>query len=135
MEEESMQKLSVLWCVPFLAVGLAAYAAPAHAGSAPPGPEKVLVKMIEAVKAHSYDAFLADADDNLKRHLSHQQFDELCERYATALKKGYEMEYFGQLRQNGMVVYVWKVSSPGAQDDALVKLVMKDGKVSGIWVS
>lgn len=131
-----MQRPSNLWCARFLALCLLVYAAPAHADrSAPPDAEKVLVKMIEAVKAHSYDAFLADADDNLKKHLTHQQFEGLCGRYADALNKGYQIEYFGQLRQNGMAVYVWKVSSPGAQDDALVKLVMKDGKVSGVWVS
>jgi hypothetical protein len=125
-----------LFCLPTLALCLlAAYAVPARAeGAAPPDAEKALLKMIEAVKAESYDAFLADADANLKAHLSRQQFEGMCGLYTKALKKGYTLEYFGQLRQRGATVNVWKVSSPTGQEDVLVKLVMKDGKVSGVWV-
>jgi hypothetical protein len=37
--------------------------------------------------AESYDDFLADADARLKKHLSRQQFDDMCGRYTQALKK------------------------------------------------
>ena len=114
---------------------LVATASPARAaGTASPAAEKVLMKMIDAVKAESYDAFLRDADANMKKQLSHQQFEGICGMYAKALKKGYTLEYFGQLRQRGMTVYVWKVSSPGAKEDVLVKLGMRDGKASMVQV-
>jgi|ERR1019366_836419 hypothetical protein len=131
-----MPKRTMLSLVPAFALCLlVGYAVPARAeGAAPPDAEKALVKMIEAVKAESYDAFLADADANLKAHLSRQQFEGMCGLYAKPLKKGYSLEYFGQLRQRGATVNVWKVSSPAGQEDVLVKLVMKDGKVSGVWV-
>jgi hypothetical protein len=114
---------------------LVATASPARAaGTAPPAAEKVLVKMIDAVKAESYDAFLRDADANMKKQLSHQQFEGICGMYGKALKKGYTLEYFGQLKQRGMTIYVWKVSSPGAKEDVLVRLGMKDGKASTVQV-
>jgi hypothetical protein len=103
-------------------------------GSAPAGPEKTLLKMIEAVKAESYDAFLVDADASLKKQFSRQQFEGMCGLYTKPLKRGYAVEYLGQLRQRGMAVYLWKVSVPGEQEDVLVKLAMKDGRVGGVAV-
>ena len=110
-----------------------ATAAPARAeGTAPPEAQKTLKKMIEAIKVESYDAFLADADANMKKQLSRQQFEGMCGLYSKPLKKGYTLDYFGQLKQRGMAIYVWKVSVPGEQEDVLVSLALKDGKVAGV---
>jgi hypothetical protein len=102
--------------------------------AAPAGAERVLVKMIEAVKAQSYDDLLADADAQLKSQFSRQQFEGICGLYTAPLRKGYRLEYLGQLRQRGAVVYLWKISVVDGQDENLIKLVMKDGKVSGFAV-
>jgi hypothetical protein len=103
-------------------------------GSAPPEADKLLAHLIEAVKAESYDAFLADADANMKKQLSHQQFEGLCGLYTKPLKKGYALTYFGQLMKKGMVVYVWKVAAVGAPEEVLVRMAVKDGKVAGVLV-
>lgn len=102
--------------------------------TAPPEVQKLLARMIDAVKAESYEAFLADADANLKTHLSRQQFEGICGLYTQPLKKGYTLGYFGRLKQHGYLVYVWKITSTGAEDDALIKLAVKDAKVGGVWV-
>ncbi len=104
-------------------------------GNAPPEAEKLLLRMIDAVKAESYEAFLADADANLKKQLSRQQFEGMCGLYTKPLKKGYTLEYLGQLRQRGFAVHLWKVTATGATEDALIRLAVKDGKVGGVWVS
>jgi hypothetical protein len=131
-----MQKPISLPGLSACALGLliASFSPARAAGTAPPEAEKVLLKMIQAVKAESYDAFLADADAGMKKQLSHQQFEGLCGMYTKALKKGYSLEYFGQLKQRGMTVFVWKISSPGAKEDVLVRLGMKDGKASSVLV-
>jgi hypothetical protein len=113
-----------------LAPGKPALAAPV----APAGVERVLVRMIEAVKAQSYDDFLTDADAQLKSNLSRQQFEGLCGLYTAPLRKGYRFEYLGQLRQRGMPVYLWKIAVVDGQDEALIRLVMKDGKAYGFAV-
>jgi hypothetical protein len=105
------------------------------APAAPVGVERVLVKMIEAVKAQSYDNFLTDADDHLKSNLSRQQFEGICGLYTAPLRKGYRLEYLGQLRQQGTYVYLWKITIVGGQDETLLRLVMKDGKAYGFAVS
>lgn len=102
--------------------------------AAPPEAQKILMRMIEAVKAESYDAFLVDADANLKTHLSRQQFEGFCGLYTQQLKKGYTLDYFGHLKQHGHLVHIWKIAATGAQDDALIKLALKDGKASGVWI-
>jgi hypothetical protein len=104
------------------------------AGAAPAGVERVLVKMIEAVKAQSYDDFLSDADAQLKSNLSRQQFEGLCGLYTAPLRKGYRFEFLGQLRQRGMPVYLWKITVVDGQDDGLIRLVMKEGKAYGFTV-
>jgi hypothetical protein len=113
-----------------LAPGKPALAAPV----APTGAERVLVKMIEAVKAQSYDDFLTDADDHLKSNLSRQQFEGICGLYTAPLRKGYRLEYLGQLRQQGTYVYLWKITIVGGQDETLLRLVIKDGKAYGFTV-
>jgi hypothetical protein len=70
----------------------------------------------------------------MKKQLSRQQFEGLCGLYTKPLKQGYTLSYFGQLRQRGMAVYVWKVAAAGAPDEALVRLWLKDGKVGGVVV-
>jgi hypothetical protein len=115
-----------------LALGTAkpALASPA----APAGPERALVKMIEAVKATSYEEFLTDADAQFKAQFSRQQFEGTCGLYTAPLRKGYRLEYLGQLRQRGGFVYLWKISVVDGQDETLLRLVMKDGKISGFGV-
>ncbi|HEX2658565.1 MAG TPA: hypothetical protein VHU40_09840 [Polyangia bacterium] len=130
-----MTKRTFLTLIPALALtSLAAGPAVAREDAPPPEVLKLVSKMIEAVKAESYDAFLADADANLKTHLSRQQFEGICGLYTQPLKKGYTLEYFGHLKQRGYQVHVWKIVAAGATDDALIKLAVKDGKVGGAWV-
>ncbi len=129
-----MNKRTFLSLVASLALFLSVPHAARAAGAAPAEAEKLLLKLIEAVKAESYDAFLADADANMKKQLSRQQFEGLCGLYTKPLKQGYTLTYFGQLKQRGMAVYVWKVDAVGAQDEVLVRLWVKDGKVGGVLV-
>ena len=107
----------------------------AHAEGSPPADvQKLATNMIDAVVAQSYDAFLADADATLKKNLSRQQFEGLCGLYTQPLKKGYRLDYFGHLKQRGYAVHVWKISTNGTQDEALIRMAVKDGKVGGVWV-
>jgi hypothetical protein len=129
-----MNKRTFLALVPVLALFLSAPRAARAEVAAPAEAEKLLLRLIEAVKAESYDAFLSDADANMKKQLSRQQFEGLCGLYTKPLKQGYTLSYFGQLRQRGMAVYVWKVAAAGAPDEALVRLWLKDGKVGGVVV-
>ena len=131
-----MNKRAFLTLVPTLGLSLLGTGAASARDEigAPPEAQKILVRMIDAVKAESYDAFLADADATLKTRLSRQQFEGVCGLYAQQLKKGYTLDYFGHLKQRGYLVHIWKVTATGAQDDPLIKLALKDGKAGGVWI-
>jgi hypothetical protein len=129
-----MKERTLLSTFALLALLLSAPRVVRAEGTAPPDAEKLLAHLIDAVKAESYDAFLADADANMKKRLSRQQFEGLCGLYSKPLRKGYTLTYFGQLKQKGASVYVWKVASAGAPEEALVRLWVKDGKVAGVLV-
>lgn len=132
----TITKRTFLFLLPALALSLpiARAARAASPGSAPPEAQRLVLRMIEAVKAESYDAFLADADAKLKKELSRQQFEGLCGLYTKPLKNGYVLDYFGQLRQRGFIIHVWKISATGVQDEALIRMAVKDGKVGGVLV-
>jgi hypothetical protein len=129
-----MKKCTFLSLVPALALFLSVPHLARAEGTAPPEAARLLGKLIEAVKAESYDAFLADADANMKKQLSRQQFEGMCGMYTKPLKKGYTLDYFGQLKQRGMAIYVWKVAASDTPDETLVRLCVKDGKVCGVKV-
>lgn len=99
-----------------------------------PGTQAVSVRMVEAIKARSYDDFLADADAELKSQLGRSQFEALCSLYADALRRGYRLVYVGHLRQRGTVVLLWKVTVFDSPDEALLRIVMRDGKVQGFAI-
>jgi hypothetical protein len=104
------------------------------APSPPPGTQAILRKMIEAVKAQSYDDFVVEADARLKSQLTRQQFEGICGLYTEPLRKGYRLEYLGLLRQQGTTVLLWKITVVDSPDETLLRMVMKDGKVDGFSV-
>ena len=53
-----------------------------------PGTQAVSVRMMEALKARSYQGFLSDADAQLKAQLGRAQFEEICSRCTEPLPCG-----------------------------------------------
>jgi hypothetical protein len=92
-------------------------------------PEAALKKMLEAVKV-----FLTDADDAVRAGITKQMFEGVSGLLTPRLKQGYKTSYLNKLRQHGHTVYLWKLEFSDGKDEALVKLSVKDGKVSGILI-
>ena len=47
---------------------------------------------------------------------------------------GAALGYFGQLKQRGAAIYVWKGAAANTPDEGLIRLCVKDGKVCGVNV-
>ena len=120
----------------FLAGAATALAAlPALAAPAKPDPaEATMKKMIEAIRNHSYETFVADGDDTLRAKLTRQQFDGVCGMVAPRLQQGYRTTFLGKLRQQGFETFLWKLEPGDNGDEHLIKLSLKDGKVGGFWI-
>jgi len=126
--------LSATLALGLMTPGLSALTRAAPAG-APPAAETTMKKMMEAVKIKSFDSFMAETDDGMRAALTKQMFEGVANQLAPKLKQGYRTTYLSKLRQEGHEVFVWKLEISDAQDDHLIKMSLKDGKVSGFLIN
>jgi len=97
-------------------------------------PEAQMKRMVEAIKAKSYEDFVADADDKMRVALTKQMFEGVAGLLAPRLQQGYKTSHLGKLRQQGFETHLWKLELADGKDEHLVKMSVKDGKVGGFWV-
>jgi hypothetical protein len=91
-------------------------------------------KMLDAIKAGSYEAFVADATPKM-RASARGAFGIAAAHLAQQLLKGYKTTALGTLRKTGSSVHLWKLEPAGAPEDYEIRLVLEDGKVGAfsIW--
>ena len=111
----------------FLVAILVAGAAAAEA----PGNPTQFRKMLAAIEANNYDAFVADGDPAFKAALTKTAFDSGTSQVLPRLRAGYTPAYLGTLNQGGFAVQLWKLTFKDGKDDVLVSMAMKEGKVGG----
>lgn len=91
-------------------------------------------KLITAVAKSDFETWMEDWGAPFKKTLKKEPFVTSCALYTSRFQAGYEISYLGELKQQGTHVTLWKVSFKNEGDDALVTLVMKEGKVAGFWI-
>ena len=91
-------------------------------------------KMLGALEANDYNAFISEADATVRAALSTQMLQAVNELYGRRMKAGYAAAYLGSLRQQGHDVHLWKLVFNDHGDDALIQLSMRNGKVSGFVI-
>jgi hypothetical protein len=109
--------------------------APARAEVKGDPPEATMKNLLEATKNRSYDAFMADADDVFRAEVSKQNFDGVCGQVSGRLRQGYRTVYLGKLKQAGGMAYVWRVEFKDGQDELLMRLDIRQGKVAGAMLN
>lgn len=117
-----------------VAAALGVLAAVVIAGAAvaeAPGNPLLFKKMIAAIEAGNYEAFVAGGDPAFMAALTKPMFEGGTGKLVPLLKAGYTPTYLGTLNQGGFSIHVWKLSFKDGPDDLLVKMAMKDGKVAG----
>jgi hypothetical protein len=93
--------------------------------------DTTLKRMFDAIQSNSYDGFVAEGDARFKTGFNPKMFKNLSRQLGPRLQQGYSVTFLTTLRQQGYVVYVWKLVFKDGRDDVLVTLFVKDGKVSG----
>jgi len=119
--------------IPLLAAMLLACIAEVHAAEPPPGAQAASDKLLAAIGAGDYAAFIADGDAAF-RELKRGAFDAVAAQLGARFKSGYEATYLGELNQKGYQVTLWRLRFAAGGDDALATLSIKDGKVGGYWI-
>jgi hypothetical protein len=95
--------------------------------------DTILTKILNAVENNDYKSFIADGDNQFKVSITKQMFDGVNAMIAPRMKKGYEVFQLGILNQQGCQVYLRKLVFKDGGDDLLVKLALRNGKVTGFW--
>ena len=91
-------------------------------------------KLVAAFEKADYDTFIAEGDASLKKGLKKEAFDKTYTHFGARFQAGYEAIFLGELKQNGCHVTLWKLSFKDQGDDALLTLVVKEGKLAGVWI-
>jgi hypothetical protein len=94
-------------------------------------PEGLMKKMMEAIRARSYDDFMIECDEGMRAALSRQQFDGVAGLMAPSLQPGYKTTFLGKLQQKGHAIYLWKLVPATVKDETLIRIAIKDKKVAG----
>jgi hypothetical protein len=103
----------------------------ARAQPAADPPEGLMKKMMEAIRARSYDDFIIECDEGMRAALTKQMFDGVAGLMAASLQPGYKTPYLGKLQQKGHAIYLWKLVPATVKDETLIRMAIKDKRVSG----
>lgn len=104
------------------------------AAEPPPPPAAVAEAMLGALVKGDYPAFIAAGTPELRQKLTLALFDKVAGDYVPRLKAGYQLTSLGSLRQAGGETWLWRLRFTDGGDDVLMRLVMKDGQVAGLWL-
>ena len=89
--------------------------------------------LLAAIATNNYDAFVANATPALKTRITKEEFKRVSTQLSPRLKKGYELQYLGSLKQQGVEVFLWKIMYKEAGNDMVAKLVLQGDKVAAFW--
>ncbi|HUH91872.1 MAG TPA: hypothetical protein VL742_01845 [Casimicrobiaceae bacterium] len=117
----------------FVALAVAALAHGA-AGQAPAGMDTALKNMLSALQAGSVADFVAPGDDHFKAGMTQAMLDQVRAQLGPRLARGYTSTFLGSLREQGYTVLLWKLEFKDGNDDRLVTMAVKDGKVAGFFL-
>ncbi len=95
--------------------------------------EGTMNTLLTAIAANNYDALIANAAPALKTRITKETFTQVSTQLSPRLKKGYQLQYLGSLKQQGVEVFLWKITFQDAGDDMLARMVIQQGKVAGFW--
>ena len=91
-------------------------------------------RLIAAFEKADYDTFIAEGDAGLRKGLKKEAFDKTYTQFSARFKSGYEATFLGELKQYGCHVTLWKLSFKDQSDDALLTLMVKEGRLTGVWI-
>jgi hypothetical protein len=120
-----------------LIIGAALLAGSANnisAAEAPKEQQAIFDKLISAIMKDDYESFVADGDDSFKEKMTENQFAAAVGQLSTRLNAGYQATYLGAIKKSGGQVLLWQLTLKGVEDELLVTLSVKDGKVHAFMV-
>jgi glucose dehydrogenase len=104
-----------------------------NAATDDPSTEGTVNTLLAAIATSNYGALVANAAPALKTRITKETFTQVSTQLSPRLKKGYKLQYLGSLKQQGVEVFLWKITYQDGGDDMLARLVIQENKVAGFW--
>ena len=98
-----------------------------------PSTEGTVNTLLAAIATNNYDTLVANAAPALKTRITKETFTQVSTQLSPRLKKGYKLQYLGSLKQQGVEVFLWKITYKDGGDEMLARLVIQEDKVAGFW--
>ncbi len=114
--------LVLLTCTPIL-----------NAATDGPSTEGIVNTLLAAIATNNYDSLIANAAPALKSRITKETFTQVTTQLSPRLKKGYNLHYLGSIKQQGVEVFLWKITYKDGGDEMLSRLVIQENKVAGFW--
>ena len=116
-------------------------APPSSASAAPARPLSLCKTLLQAAIDGDYKGFrdecFKEGDAEMKLALaqagSREAFQRASETVAPLCRGGYELQFLTSMTQAGSDIYLWKLIPAAGQNQFLVRLALKNGKISGFF--
>jgi hypothetical protein len=94
-----------------------------------------LQRILDAIATGNYELFLTVGDSDYKTGISKEMFDLISSQLSPRMTEGYNITYFGHLKQREYQTYLWKLSFVDGGDEFVARMAMNGDKVGGILIT
>jgi exonuclease VII large subunit len=94
-----------------------------------------LETILDAIRTSNYELFLTVGDSDYKARISQEMFDSVSSQLAPHMAEGYNIIYFGNIKQGKYQIYLWKLSFADDGDEFIARMTMNRDKVGGIMIT
>lgn len=87
-----------------------------------------------AITSSDYEQFVSHSDTDFRQAVTQEQFTALSKALSSIFASGYETVNLGVLRQDDLLIHLWKVTPQQSDTDYLVKMALRDDTIAGFWI-
>ncbi len=99
-----------------------------------PTPDGLAKNLIASIMTVNLEQFTANSTPDFKARATKELLQNANKQLGPKLQRGYELTYLGLLRQQGTIVYLYKLTARGEVEDILVRMATVNYQVAGFWL-
>ena len=103
------------------------------AATSGPSTQATVNTLLSAIATNDYDVFVANAMPSFKTIVTKEAFKQVNIGLSPRLKRGYELQYLGSFKHDGIETFLWKIVYKDGGDDMLAELELQGEKVAFFW--
>lgn len=104
-----------------------------NAATSGPSTQETVHTLLTAIASNNYDNFVANATPSFRTIITKEVFQQASTGLSPRLKKGYELQYLGSFKHDGIETFLWKIAYKDGGDDMLAEVELQGDKVAFFW--